>query len=225
MLYTCSDLGDGLVKHLTRWVDAYQAIEPVMQLFFGRVLPIDGISPNSFLNAVQAAEAYHRYRRDGFEVPKPDHKKRLAEILDAAPPEHEQWLKQKLCFSNEKSLGQRLTELLEEHADVLALNPEEIRAAAKRTKDLRNFFTHYSDQNKRDFGTGTEFYVLGTLMQWLLIACFLEEMGFTRERAHDLLLKCQPFVYFRIAHLKGQLVQYFKVESVPSSEVPTRDGD
>lgn len=225
MLYTCSDLGDDLEKHLTRWVETYHAIEPVMQLFFGRVLSRDGISSNSFLNAVQAAEAYHRYRRDGSEVPKPDHKKRLAEILDGVPQEHQQWLNQKLSFSNEKSLGQRLTELLEEHADVLSLGPDEIVGIVKRTKDLRNFFTHYSDQKKRDFGSGTEFYVLGTLMQWLLIACFLEEMGFSRERAHDLLLKCQPFVYFRIAHLKGQQVQYFKVETAQTREATQLEGD
>ena len=225
MVFTCPELGDRLEEQLTGWVDAYQAIKPVMQLFFSRVMTSETIPPNSFLNAVQAAEAYHRYRRDGAEIPKPEHQARLASILETTPPEHHEWLKEKLCFSNEKSLAQRLTELLQERTDLFELSAEDIEGLAKRTKDLRNFFTHYTGGKKSSFGTGHEFHVLGTLMKWLVIACFLEEMGFTRERAHELLLRNEAFRYFRTVHLKGQQVEFFKVETVPAPEVPKIDRD
>lgn len=225
MVFTCPELGDKLEEHLTQWVRGYEAIKPVMQLFFGRVITTETVSANSFLNAVQAAEAYHRYRRDGTEFPQSEHKARLTTILEATPTEHRKWLKEKLCFSNEKSLGQRLTELLRERTDLLTISHEETEAIAKRAKDLRNFFTHYSGEKKLPFGTADDFYVLGTLMRWIVIACFLEEMGFRRECAHELLDRCEPFRYFRSVHLKQQQVEFFRVESVPASEIPKTESD
>lgn len=219
MIFTAPQLGDSFDQHLTSWLRAYQEIKPVLQLFFGRVMTAETVSANSFLNSVQAAEAYHRYRREGQECSKETHRSRIKGIVAAAPQEHREWLKDKLAFSHEKNLAQRLTDLLGERASLFSLSPDDIGNLSKRIKDLRNFFTHY-DQKKKDYGTGPEFYILGGLLQWVVIACLLEEAGFSRDRAHELLEQCEPFRFFRTYHLKGQPVRYFTVEEVPASEVP-----
>lgn len=219
MVATCSDFGENLERCLQTWTRAYHEIKPVMQLFFGRVLPKDSVSANSFINAVQAVEAYHRYRRDGLDIPEADHEARLTSILNSVNDEYRDWLRQKLYYSNEKGLRRRLKELLREHQGLFELSNDDIGSIAHRTTELRNFFTHYTGNPTPDFGTGEEFYRFGELFKWLMMACLLEEANIARDRAHSLIKRNQAFLYFRTVHLKGQQADVVKVEKVSAEEV------
>ena len=220
MVATCSDFGDGLQGCLAAWLSAYKQIEPVMQLFFGRVLPREPISPNSFLNSVQAAEAYHRYRRDGLDVPKVEYQKRLSQMLELIDEDNRAWLAQKLQYSNEKGLRKRLKELLRERQGLFDISDADIKRLANRATELRNFFTHYTDDKGAEFGTAEELYLFGQLFEWVVIACLLEEMGICRDRAHELIKRNQAFLYFKTVRLKGQQAELLKVEVVSADEVP-----
>ncbi len=219
MVFTHLDVEHSFEDLLTQWVRAYRTIKPVMQLFFSRVMAADVISETSFLNAVQAAEAYHRHRRDGAVAPKSAFQARRDRVVASAPEEDREWLEQSLMFSNEKRLLTRLSELLIERRDLLRLNPDAIERIAKRTKDIRNHYTHYTNKKKSEFATGMEFYILGTLFRWVTAACLLEEAGMTRERVHSLLDKSEPFRYFRSCILHDEFVSFLTVTSVNNPEL------
>lgn len=221
MVFSHPDVEPSFEEHLTQWVRAYREIKPVMQLFFGRVMTADVISETSFLNAVQAAEAYHRYRREGVVAPKSAFKARRDRVIASAPEEDREWLKQSLMYSNEKRLATRLSELLTERRELLGLDPDAIERIAKRTKDIRNHYTHYTNKKISEFATGMEFYVLGTLFQWVVLACLLEEAGISRERVHAYINSCEPFKYFRAGSLHSKPLNFFTVTSVKSTELLT----
>jgi ApeA N-terminal domain 1 len=65
-----------------------------------------------FLNIAQAVESYHRRRSDKKDLSEEDHEKRLEKILAGTPQEYKKWLSDKLKYSNELSLRQRLKDLL-----------------------------------------------------------------------------------------------------------------
>lgn len=221
MVFTHPDVEHSFQEHLTQWVRSYREIKPVMQLFFSRVMTADVISETSFLNAVQAAEAYHRYRRDGAVVPKSDFHSRRDRVIASAPEEDKEWLKHSLMFSNEKRLVTRLSELLTERSELLGLEPDAIERITKRTKDIRNHYTHYTNKKISEFATGMEFYILGTLSQWVVFACLLEETGMCRERVHAFLNSCEPFKYFRAVFLHNIPLNFFTVTSVKRPELLT----
>lgn len=202
MVFTCPDLGDSLEKCLKTWLRIYSEIKPVMQLFFGTVLPETRISANSFVNTIQTVEAYHRFRRDGTELPEVEHSVRVSSILGAVKGEHREWLGRKLEHSNEIGLRKRLKELLRERTALLKLSCADINGLAHRARELRNSFTHYAGNGAPNFGSAQELYCLGELFKWVIIACLLEEMGISRERAHLLIERNESFSYFRSIHLK-----------------------
>jgi hypothetical protein len=202
MVATCPDFGASLPAFLDAWVHLYRKMKPVMELFFGWVMPRDGISSNSFLNAAQAAEAYHRYRKEGLVFSELSHRERVSSILNSAPAEYREWLKEKLAYSNEKGFRRRIKELLMERQDLFELASSDIKRLAERATALRNHFTHYTGGNASTFGTGEEFYRFECLFKWTLIACLLEEMGLPRERAHELIKRNQDFLFFVSAYLK-----------------------
>jgi len=151
----------------------------------------ESFSSNSFLNSFQAAEAYHRYRRCGTDIPEADHEMRIKSIIDASPKDHRKWLSEKLQYSNEVGLRKRLKELLNERADLFEFTSSDITRYAYRITKIRNYFTHYSGEKDPEFATGQDFYIYDTLMQWTVTACLLEEMGINREQSHKLILRNQ----------------------------------
>lgn len=224
MIFVYPDIQATLDVFLSKWMVAYKEIKPVMQLFFNRVLPRESFSVNSFLNSVQSAEAYHRYRRGGTDLPEDEHNARIDAIVSSVPDEHRRWLEDRLQYSNEVGLRRRIKELLGERADLFELSPADIKRLADRVTSIRNYFTHYSGEKDPEFATGLDFYVFDTLMQWTVMACLLEEMGIERVQAHMLISRNQSFLHFKSVYLKQRQVEIIKVESVRPEDVPASRG-
>jgi hypothetical protein len=220
MVFTRIDIADGLEKCLQQWVNAYQEIKPVMQLFFSKVIAREAVSSNSFLNAVQAAEAYHRYRRNGKELSESEHSDRINRVMAASPEIYRDWLDTRLQHSNEIGLRKRLKELLTEQADLYDFSSSDIKKHVDRITAIRNHFTHYSGEKAPDFATGRDFYIYDTLMTWTMLACLLEEMGIDRQDAHQLILRNQSFLHFKVVYLKQRQVEIMKVESIEQDKSP-----
>lgn len=218
MVFTFPDIRDELEDFVRQWVQSYREIKPVMQLFFGKVLRRESYTANSFLNSVQAAESYHRYRRGGTDLPEEEHTLRVQSILESCPEEHKSWLEKRLTYSNEIGLRKRLSKLLSERAGLLDISSKQIKKMANRITEIRNYFTHYSGEKDPDFATGADLYHFDTLMQWTVMACLLEEMGMTRDRAHELIRRNQSFIHFKRVELHKGVIELIKVEEVSRDE-------
>ncbi len=145
-----------------------------------------------FLNLVQAAELYHRLKKNNQVLPKNEHEYRRNSILNSIPEEHKEWLKQKLEFSNEPTLKERLSDLTKEVIIRLIDDPEKWIVKIKNT---RNYYTHYNQSLKKKAAKGEELFLLTQELSFVLQTCLLIELGCSPERSAELVQKNEYWKY------------------------------
>ena len=97
---------------LSRWQSLYERHERAMQLLFSISLGLQLYLDTRFLFAIQALELYHRARSP--RRASQDHKVRVRGIIDSvANQDDKRWLKEKLSYSHEPTLKERLEQLVE----------------------------------------------------------------------------------------------------------------
>lgn len=209
MIFGFLDIRSQVEAHLVRWAALYDIISPVLHMFFAEVMAPDGYSVQTLLCAAQAAEAYHRHRRSGTELPEEQHKTILDALLrsipDDTPREYRNSLENRLRYSNEMSQRKRLRELLAERDLLFCLNAKDRNRLVDKIIGMRNFFTHYSEKKQVEEFTTLEYYIYPALLKWTLVACLLEEIGISREDAYRLICRNGAFRYFQSVHLKNHL--------------------
>jgi hypothetical protein len=175
--------GDHLATALERWYryrrDSFESFSIVVEYvsFAGQLNWADRL-----LLLARFVEVHDRRTRPGGQIPKADHRHRVAAVLAAAPSEHRAWLRQSLQFSNNLTLRSRLNGAIADLGpEVLPLFGEAtIDAFAKTVTDTRNYYTHYSsglaDKAARGFAL-----TLLTKRLWLVVrGLLLLEMGLSR---------------------------------------------
>ncbi|MGL4503152.1 MAG: HEPN domain-containing protein [Planktothrix sp.] len=189
MLFTVEDIKDQFGLSIQQWLNAHKEIDSVCNLFFSTKYSRLYLQ-NEFLNIVQAVESYHRRRRKNNYLLEADHTKRIEEILENTPDLHKQWVKEKLHFSNEPTLKDRLKELVQEN--ILVINsllgfyktPDKFIIKVKNT---RNFLTHYNKSNENKAAKETELFWMTKILEFLLQACFLSELGCSLEKRAEII--------------------------------------
>ena len=142
-------------------------------------------------------ELYYR-GGDRFEQtlePKDVHKARKKSILEAVAEEDREVVARALARSNEKTLRERVRELVESFGETLSPLFVDVGGFAASVTDNRNYYTHYSESTK-DAGRvlgGRELYELVERLLMLVRACVLREMGFGDRRIGELLREDQVF--------------------------------
>ena len=185
-LFRVPDIAEDFEAVVGKWLQVHEELRSVCNSYFAvRQAPFC-YTNDRFLTAVYAVEQYHRRRFPGEDVPKTEHKKRLAAILEAAPTGQKRWLKEKLAWSNEKSLARRLTELLALHPLVTAGPAEkaEVDGGATFVQQVvrtRNYMVHGSER-KGVTKTGAGMARLAEILLLILESCLLSEIGIADER-------------------------------------------
>lgn len=135
-------------------------------------------------------------------MPTEDFKKLRDSIISQVKTEQQKWLKEKLAWANELSLNERLQGLLKDLADLELSNTLNIdeEKIGKRIKDSRNQLTHYSSRSKSV--SPSELTWLSYLMEYLLQALLLKEIGFSATR-----IKNGSNFDFRMEKIKNALSQ------------------
>lgn len=178
---------DDVTASLGRWFTASDELGDAVNLFFGVRVAETMYTENRFLNLTQAAEVYHRRRFGGTDLPADEHRARLAGVLGAAPPAHRQWLEERLRYSDEPTLRRRLRELYRLARPVMAPLAGDGRAFIDQVVKARNFHTHWDTTARGQVLRGAGLWHLSELVGLLVAGCLLTELGFTAERASDLL--------------------------------------
>jgi hypothetical protein len=145
MRVSFSEIADHIGDVMTRWYDIYSQIDSSLNLYFGTLFYPTLFSNHHFLFLAQALEVYHRGNPGfvGYVEESDKFRKRVRRICDAVPDEAE-WLKERLGHANEKSLGQRLEELLARHQAYASQFIDDVKAFAGTVRATRNHYTHYS---------------------------------------------------------------------------------
>lgn len=187
MMFHFTDIQDRAGALLQNWFTKAEALRPMHGLYFATVYNNRLYTENAFLSLAQAIEFYHRVTMVNYELPKSEHKKRLRSILDTAPVEYKDWLKEKLAYSNIPTLRKRLTDIATAYGEVISevLTDEFIAKVA----NTRNYLTHYSDEKKKNVVSGEDLSRLTQQLKIVLEVCLFKEMGFRYDEIRVLIMK------------------------------------
>ncbi|MCA9837611.1 MAG: hypothetical protein KC422_11880 [Trueperaceae bacterium] len=201
-LFTLKDIVDRFSRVMPDWYKLYEKHRVVQNLLFGVLFSKRIYIEDRFLNLARALEVYHRTKYPRGIMPTEDFKKLRDSIISQVKTEQQKWLKEKLAWANELSLNERLQGLLKDLADLELSNTLNIdeEKIGKRIKDSRNQLTHYSSRSKSV--SPSELTWLSYLMEYLLQALLLKEIGFSATR-----IKNGSNFDFRMEKIKNALSQ------------------
>ncbi|HTS19688.1 MAG TPA: HEPN domain-containing protein [Verrucomicrobiae bacterium] len=168
-----------------RWFECHKRLEPVLDLQFAVLFGLVATLDSEFLFLAQAMEVYHA-RSNLFrprEMPNDAHRERVRAILEKAPDEYQDWLKEKLAFANQKTLAQRLGEILDLHRTEAEKLIAGINDFAAKVRYTRNYLTHYSEESRQSgkVARGNELLRITYALNALLKICMLKELGIHGE--------------------------------------------
>ena len=200
-LFTHQDIAENWCGILERWLAVYSDLKPVMDFFFSNwYRPM--YAENRFIDTVFALEAYHRLRYRTYVDEPAVHERRLASILEAVgkeSPDDLEWLTEKLEYTNEPRLRQRLKDIMRTVDPVtktLLKNGRQRKAFVDFVVDTRNSLAHPEGEPKGGAVRGGTNYVWNTeRLCWLLKACFLLEAGIDLNIVSSLITRHPYFIY------------------------------
>lgn len=179
MLFGLHHVQDRLEAILQSWFAKQELLRPVFDLYFGAIYNRRAYLEQTFLSLIQAIETYHRRVHSSATEDPPDlHRKRLKAIVDAAPEPHRAWLNEKLAFSNELTLSERIDAVLSRCPQLVERIVGDKKAFNTRVRKARNYLTHLDPKSERAAPKGMELYPLTIQLRTLLELQLLSELGF-----------------------------------------------
>ncbi len=196
MLFSYRDIENNFEKIINKWYGQHDKINSILGLFLDNFYNPGIFNENRFLNIAQALETYHRRFKKNNVLPKDQHKKRIENIINSFSDELKEWLKQKLSFSNEPTLKERIDELLKEYSnDTIQKLIKDFESFSKLVKDSRNYYTHYDKSLEKKAARGGDLYYLTERMKVLLTCCLLNVTGFDNNLIQELLKRNEYRLY------------------------------
>ncbi|NEP90716.1 MAG: hypothetical protein F6K18_30055 [Okeania sp. SIO2C2] len=174
MLFSLSEIKSDFSLIMQRWFNFVEKLDSVLNLFFSIKYKPDIYLESKFINLVQAIESYHRRQIKNYVLPENEHKERIKRVLDSVPDEYQEWLKEKLNYSNEPTLKERLIELLELIPEITNQLIKDKEVFATKVKNARNYFTHYNKYLNKKVPQPEELSWFIELLSFILQACILK---------------------------------------------------
>jgi hypothetical protein len=197
-LFTLSALGDGLENAVIGWQEGFKTFRDALDFYFS-IDPesdTDVALEHHFLSVLDALESYHRRvgKKQFNLLPESAHEARLKAVLESAPLEHRDWLKNRLLYSNEVSLRSRVKQLYDEQpANVKNLlgNKNEF---AGNIVDTRNYLIHHSPVLKASALAGLQLWRATKKVRLVLQACFLQQMGLPDDAIAAAIVRSRDYI-------------------------------
>jgi len=188
MLFTTRDMP--FARMVVHWLRFARALPDICDLYFSVVYARGLLRDAAFFMLMQVAEAYHRDRYPGTEIPQDEYDKtKKKSIVASAPEQYRSWLGEKLRYSNELTLRKRLRTLLAEDADALALIVDSTHALVGKLVDTRNYMAHRTDELRAVAASDVELRYLVEKLRILLKLCLLRELGCTPEKRQEIITR------------------------------------
>jgi len=163
---------------LQKWYDCDERLRPVLDLYFAILAGHAQSIQSRFLFAAQALEVYHARSAQftSTDLPTQAHKDRVKAIIEVTPTAFKSWLQEKLCFMNQKTLAQRLSDIFQLHSVEVARMTVGINDFPDKVRHTRNYFTHYSEDLRRSgkVAEGDELIRMTFVIEDLLKICLLK---------------------------------------------------
>jgi hypothetical protein len=198
-LFEYKEIKSSLVTVFEKWFKLCDRLEPVIAILLEVFKKGAKMNESHFLNIMHGIESFHRRLRSNAKRPQEEFDKLIKNILESTPSEHQVWLKEKLTFSNEPSLKERL-EILFSEVDPSVLShlfPQHEKLIIQ-AKNTRNYFTHYSPSLKKKALAGKELFHLSERLKLFLLILLLKETGFDDTQASKIIIDSSHFLFNHI---------------------------
>lgn len=195
ILFSYGDIDVYFENCLNNWFNKKEDLEPVYRLYFATMYNSSMFLQNKFLNLIQALESYHRRIYEGKyctdEKYKEIYVKMLESIADNIDSDFREKLEGYLRYAHEYSLIKRLKliiRILQENG--IYINPSYYKKdlLISDLSEIRNELTHHDkiSEKSKDFVKMSEYV---EIMQRIIEACLLLELGLPKEMVIDLVRK------------------------------------
>jgi hypothetical protein len=191
------------------WFAYYAEMESIFNLYFSACWNTDMPVTTKFLLLAQALEAYHNRspRYNSAVQSTEDFRRRVDAIIAGVAEEKEKtWLREKLSHANQKTLAQRLDELIgTHHKEVTSFIPDSAEFA-KTVRHARNYLTHFDEELRRrkKVPDVTPLTKIRIQMKALLEICFLRDLKLPESAVNRVVARTQN-------------IKFVSLESSPSN--------
>lgn len=165
---------------MIKWLSTSSELEHLTNLF-----GMERRTPHLYthlrlLTIIQAIEYYHERRYNGEKIPKAHYKSIKRRIKNGTPTGIRKWISSTV-YGNQKSLRDRLTELLATRNQLIRPLVPDIEKLISTAVATRNFYAHTQrEKDKAVHGEGL--FWLTEIMSILLQACLLDEIGIPLQK-------------------------------------------
>lgn len=177
MLFQFSDIRENAEIVFKNWLNAYSLIRPSLGLYFSAVSGDHKYLDGRFLALAQALETYHRSTSDEVLMEETEFRSMIASILWNCPRENRKWLKGRIYYGNEISLGQRIKRIIEPYKSYLGSKKQRSKII-RGIVNTRNYLTHYSNALEKDSAKGKDLWYLCQKMEAIFQLHLLQQLGF-----------------------------------------------
>ncbi len=201
MLVSYHDIHGQFEVVVSKWFELESSLNDVLNLYFATIFVPGLYLHQTFLFLAQALEVYHRTSPNFVNQvqSKAEFKARKKRVVDLVPDEKE-WLTEKLAHANEKTLAQRLGELIESHKELVARFIDDGKTFSDSIRNTRNHYTHYgtSEEGMGKVSSGIDFIELVDKMRVLLEICIFSDLGIKGEPIDRLIQFLKDRKYFQL---------------------------
>lgn len=191
MLFTASDMPDGLEGGLSRWLDVWPDLQPALGPVMARQRAPFSYSDDRFASAVAGLESYSALRHGERDIPKDERNVRIAVVKDAleqGAPDYVEWVLEALERAHRHTLRSRLDRLLDEAGPLsnalVGLHRTAFVSAVIRSRDQ----VAHSLERKGGLGGGAAIHWASRGFVWLIRYLAMVELGFSIEDSRRLVL-------------------------------------
>lgn len=166
MLFGFNQISSNAEQVINSWINAYDSIEPALNLFFATRTGAYKFISGRFLALAQCLESYHRLTSNKVHMDFQTYEELISTGLEHFPEEHRSWLSEKLKYGYELSLANRLKDIIAPYNELFR-NPRERSKFIRSIVITRNYFTHYDKTLKAKAAKGKDMYILCKKMEIL----------------------------------------------------------
>ena len=206
MLFRFSDIQNDAEGMINKWIDFYGVYEDALILYFLAQSTRERDLRSKFLSLAQGLEVYHRKaygeEQDENTVGEVERQKLIACLIEHCSEEKHDWLRRRLEYPDEVSLGKRIKELINPFfKEIIGIKRSKL---ARKVSVTRNYLTHYNPDLEPEAAKGWDLYVLCLKMELLFELHFLQLIGFTPEKIQFIANACPKLKWKRSLSLSEQ---------------------
>ena len=197
MLFGFKEMLNDAKKIINRWIEIYEQIEPALDLYFLAKMGAQPSPKAKFLALAQSLEASHRRTFDENKVDEVEFEELVKNLINQCPPEHRNWLENKLSDDNEMNLRKRLGSIIKPFKEVIGSRTKRDSLIHKIVV-LRNYLTHYDPSWESEIPKDEDLPLLCLKMELLFQLYILQLIDFSPEQIDSIVANCPQFIVWKL---------------------------